>query len=224
MAVFYRFADWWRSAATSRIVRSLFFLSSTCQRTRRKKRRCGDHGGVGGWDAEGHVSTYCNSAPRGRRSPPPSEPEGLARQPSSAAVASVPLPSLLFLVPPSPPRPHHCSESRGVWGEKNVCLDSTVKMYLKGGVSLKATFHLIITFFFCSPFCWKPSQFPSSHVPFRPSPPPSPLPSMPLLHSPAPLTVCLLSTVGGGAHSNTKALQGQSLYPFFSPLPVLLGV
>ena len=72
----------------------------------------------------------------------------------------------------------------------------------KGGVSLLASAHLIrITF-----FSWKPSHSP---------------PTLPL----GPFN-CLLVSVGGLLHSNTIALQGQSLYPlfFFSSLPVLFSV
>lgn len=39
-----------------------------------------------------------SSAPRGHRSPPPSEPEGLTSQPSSAAVAPPPLSCAGFLL------------------------------------------------------------------------------------------------------------------------------
>lgn len=65
----------------------------------------------------------------------------------------------------------------------------------KGGVSVLASAHLIrITF-----FSWKPSHSP---------------PTLPL----GPFN-CLLVSVGGLLHSNTIALQGQSLYPLFFFLP-----
>lgn len=136
-----------------------------------------------------------SSAPRGHRSPPRSEPEGLTNQPSSAAVAPL---LLLFLLCWFPLLSEGVSLKKKYLRSDYSVQDDRAERMRRGEFLLLAAAHLITQTFF---------------------PLDSPYPPCPS----GPFN-CLLVSVGGLVHSNTIALQGQSLYPFFFPLPVLFSV
>lgn len=66
-------------------------------------------------------------------------------------------------------------------------------------------------------------QLAAAHLIRIPFFPPSGNPPIPPYPAPSGPFNCLLVSVGGLVHSNTIALQGQSLYPFFFFLPSLFS-